>query len=119
MKQYLLSVHGTQGEAMPPPEVMQQMYDDVEKVNQEMRGKGAWVFGGGLTEASDATVVRVEKGEVMLTDGPYVETKEQLGGFWVIKAKDLDEALDWAKKATAACRGPVEVRPFQDEPELA
>jgi hypothetical protein len=117
MKQYLLSVHGTQGEAMPAPEVMQQMYGAVDKVNQEMRDKGAWVFGGGLTEPSDATVVRVERGEVMLTDGPYVETKEQLGGFWVIRATDLDEALDWAKKATAACLAPVEVRPFQDEPE--
>jgi hypothetical protein len=117
MKQYLLSVHGTQGEAMPAPEVMQQMFVDVDKVNQEMRDKGAWVFGGGLTEPSDATVVRVEHGEVMLTDGPYVETKEQLGGFWVIRANDLDEALDWARKATVACVAPVEVRPFQDEPE--
>jgi hypothetical protein len=118
MKQYLLSVHGTQGEAMPPPEVMQQMFDDVDKVNQEMRSKGTWVFGGGLTEPSDATVVRVERGEVMLTDGPYVETKEQIGGFWIIRAQDLDEALAWAGKASVACRGPVEVRPFQEEDEV-
>jgi hypothetical protein len=117
MKQYMLAVHGTQGEAMPPPDVMEQMYADVEKVNQEMRAKGVWVFGGGLTDPSDATVVRVEGGRPMLTDGPFVETKEQLGGFWVIRAEDLDGALDWAKKATVACRGPVEVRPFQDEPE--
>jgi hypothetical protein len=116
MKQYLLSVHGTHGEPMPPPDVMQQMFDDVEKVNQEMREKGTWVFGGGLTDPSDATVVRAERGEVMLTDGPYVETKEQIGGFWVIRADDLDEALAWAGKATVACRAPVEVRPFQDEP---
>jgi hypothetical protein len=117
MKQYLLSVHGTQGEALPAPDVMQQMFDDVEKVNQELRDKGAWVFAGGLTDPSDATVVRVEHGQVMTTDGPYGETKEQLGGFWVIKAENLDEALAWAEKATVACRGPVEVRPFQDEPE--
>jgi hypothetical protein len=117
MKQYMLSVHGTQGEALPPPEVMQQMFDDVEKVNQEMRAAGAWVFGGGLTDPSDATVVRVEGGRTLTTDGPYVETKEQLGGFWVIRAENLDEALAWAEKATAACQGPVEVRPFQDEPE--
>ena len=117
MKQYLLSVHGTEGEALPPPEVMQQMFDDVDKVNQEMRSAGAWVFGGGLTDPSDATVVRVEGGRTLTTDGPYVETKEQLGGFWVIKAENLDEALAWAEKATVACRAPVQVRPFQDEPE--
>ena len=117
MKQYMLSVHGTQGEAMPAPEVMQQMFADVDKVNQELQAKGVWVFGGGLTEPTDATVVRADKGEVLVTDGPYVETKEQLGGFWVIRADDLDEALAWAGKATVACRAPVEVRPFQDEPE--
>jgi hypothetical protein len=117
MKQYMLSVHGTQGEAMPPADVMQQMFDDVEKVNQELRQQGRWVFGGGLTDAGDATVVRAERGEILLTDGPYVETKEQIGGFWVIRAEDLDEALAWAGKATVACRAPVEVRPFQDEPE--
>ena len=118
MKQYMLSVHGTTDD-MPPPDVMQQMFADVDKVNQEMMAKGVWVFGGGLTDPSDATVVRVEKGQPMLTDGPFVETEEQLGGFWVIKANDLDEALDWARKATVACLAPVEVRPFQDEPEGA
>jgi len=117
MKQYLLAVHGTQGDALPAPEVMQEMFADVDKVNQEIREKGAWVFAGGLTDPSDATVVRVEHGKVMTTDGPYVETKEQLGGFWVIKAENLDEALAWAEKATVACRGPIEVRPFQDEPQ--
>jgi hypothetical protein len=117
MKQYLLAVHDTHGRPRPPMDEMQQMFDDVEKVNQEMRAQGAWVFGGGLTDPSDATVVRAERGEVMLTDGPYVETKEQIGGFWVIRAQDLDEALAWAGKASTACRGPVEVRPFQDEPE--
>src|ERR1700754_3384218 len=117
MKQYMLAVHDTRGAAMPPPDQVQQMYADVDKVNQEMQAKGAWVFGGGLTDPSDATVVRVEGGRPMLTDGPFVETKEQLGGFWVIQAENLDEALDWAKKATVACRGPIEVRPFQEEPE--
>jgi hypothetical protein len=117
MKQYLLSVHGTHGEAMPPPDVLQQMFDDVEKINQELRESGSWVFGGGLTDPGDATVVRAERGEIMLTDGPFVETKEQIGGFWVIRARDLDEALAWAGKATVACRTPVEVRPFQEETE--
>jgi hypothetical protein len=63
------------------------------------------------------TVVRADGGEIITTDGPFPEAKEQIGGFWVIEAKDMDEALDWASQATVACRGPVEVRPFQDEPE--
>ena len=117
MKQYLLSVHGTHGEPMPEPDVLQKMFEDVNQVNQELRDQGAWVFACGLTEPSDATVVRIEGGRAVTTDGPFVETKEQLGGFWVIKAEDLDEALAWAEKATAACRAPVEVRPVQDEPE--
>jgi hypothetical protein len=83
-----------------------------------MQRAGAWVFGGGLHPAETATVVKVSDGEVVTTDGPFAETKEQLGGFWVIKATDLDEALAWAAKATRACRGPVEVRPFQDDAEV-
>jgi hypothetical protein len=118
MKAYLLSVHGTHGEAAPPPEILQQLFDDVEKFNQEIREAGTWVFGGGLTDPGDATVVRAEQGGIMLTDGPFVETKEQIGGFWVIRARDLDEALAWAGKATQACRAPVEVRPFQDDTEV-
>ena len=118
MKQYLLSVHGTRSDPPPPPDLMQQMFADVEKVNQEMRETGIWVFAGGLEDPSDATVVRVEKGAVLTTDGPYVETKEQIGGFWVIRVEDLDEALAWAEKATRACQAPVEVRPFQDDPAV-
>ena len=76
---------------------------------------GAWVFAGGLHPASSATVVRSTDGEVSMTDGPYAESKEQMGGFWVIEAPDLDAALDWARRAAAACEGPVEVRPFQGE----
>ena len=117
MKQYMLSVHGTQGEAMPPPDAMQQMFADVKQNNQEKQTKNTKVFGGGLTDPSDATVVRVERGQPVLTDGPFVETKEQLGGFWVIRANDLDEALEWARRATVACLAPVEVRPFQEEAE--
>ncbi|MGI8696977.1 MAG: YciI family protein [Mycobacteriales bacterium] len=117
MKQYLLSVHMVEGEEPPSDEVMQQMYKDVEAVNAQMRADGAWVFAGGLHPATTATVVRIQDGEVLTTDGPFAETKEQLGGFWIIKVADLDAALAWAGKATKACRGPVEVRPFQDEPE--
>lgn len=117
MKQYLLSVHYVEGQPEPDPETIQQMYADVEVVNQEMQAKGAWVFGGGLEEPHVATVVREQDGQVLTTDGPFPEAKEHLGGFWVIKAPDLDAALEWAQKATRACRGPVEVRPFQDEAE--
>jgi hypothetical protein len=75
------------------------------------------VFAGGLHPADTATVVRVQDGDVLTTDGPFAETKEQLGGFWVIQAIDLDEALRWAAQGAVACKNPVEVRPFQEEPE--
>ena len=78
---------------------------------------GMFVFAGGLVPPDSATVVRTEGGATSMTDGPFAETKEQLGGFWVIRAADLDEALAWAEKCSAACMGPVEVRPFQDEPQ--
>jgi hypothetical protein len=117
VKQYLLAVHSVEGEPEPSPESMQAVYSDVDKVNAELQAAGAWVFAGGLQPASTATVVRIRDGQVLTTDGPFAETKERLGGFWVIQAPDLDAALEWAAKATAACRGPVEVRPFQDEPE--
>jgi hypothetical protein len=113
----MLAVHSVEGEPVPSPEVMQQMFQDVEAINAQIRDAGAWVFAGGLHPASAATVVQVRDGEVLTTDGPFAETKEQLGGFWVIKATDLDAALDWSAKASAACRAPVEVRPFQDDAE--
>ena len=117
MKQYMLAVHDVQDAPTPAPDEMQQMFAQVDQVNQELQRAGAWVFGGGLLPADTATVVRVEGGVPTMTDGPFAETKEQLGGFWVIRAADLDEALAWARKCTEACRAPVEVRPFQDEPE--
>jgi hypothetical protein len=117
MKQYLLSVHYVEGQPEPDPETIQVMYKDVDAVNKEMQDKGVWVFGGGLETPDIATVVKESDGQIVTTDGPFPEAKEHLGGFWVIKAADLDDALAWAEKATRACRGPVEVRPFQDEPE--
>jgi hypothetical protein len=114
MTQYLLSVYMEGNE--PTPEEMQQAFKDVDALNAEMQEKGAWVFGGGLHEADTATVLRMKDGDVVTTDGPFAETKESVGGFWVIEAKDLDEALEWGRKATRACFGTVEVRPFQDEP---
>jgi len=116
MKQYLLSVHMIEGDAAPPPEEMEKAYRDVNELNAEIQAAGAWVFAGGLHPANTATLVRVQDGELLTTDGPFAEGKEHIGGFWVIKADDLDAALAWAAKATRACRGPVEVRPFQDEP---
>ena len=116
MKQYLLAVHNVEGEVMSPEE-MQRAYKAVDEFNAEVQASGAWVFAGGLHPADTATVVRVKDGEVLTTDGPFAETKEQLGGFWIVKADDLDAALAWAAKGAAACGSPVEVRPFQDEPE--
>jgi hypothetical protein len=115
MGQYLLAVHYVEGEPPLPPEQMQVMYKQVEAVNEEMRQAGAWVFGGGLQTPDIATVVRVTDGRTTTTDGPFAEAKEHIGGFWVLRCADQDEALAWAEKAAAACLGPVEVRPFQDE----
>jgi hypothetical protein len=114
MKQYQLAVYHAEGET-PAPEVMEKVYRDVDELNQELKAAGAWVFAGGLHPSSTSTVVRVENGEVLTTDGPFVEGKEHIGGYWVIKAPDLDSALAWGRKATRACTSPVEVRPFQDE----
>ncbi|MGH9224101.1 MAG: YciI family protein [Acidimicrobiales bacterium] len=115
MTQYLLSVYMVEGQELPDEQTIQQMYKDVDAVNDEIKAAGAWVFGGGLHPAETATVVQVKEGDILTTDGPYPEAKEQLGGFWVIEATDLDAALAWAGKATTACRAPVEVRPFQDD----
>jgi hypothetical protein len=115
MKQYMLAVHVVKGEEQPSENEIQQAYKDVDAVNAQMQSDAAWVFGGGLHPPATATVVRIRDGEAVATDGPFAESKEQLGGFWVIKANDLDEALDWAAKASRACRAPVEVRPFQDD----
>jgi hypothetical protein len=115
MTQYMLSVHHSPDAPPPPPDQMQKAFEQVDAVNAEMQQAGAWVFGGGLCSPDIATVVRVDDGKTITTDGPFAETKEQLGGFWIIQAADLDAALAWAAKASAACMGPVEVRPFQDD----
>jgi hypothetical protein len=93
---------------------MQTQFAQVDVVNAELQSTGAWVFGGGLRHPDSATVVRVEGGRTTMTDGPFAETKEQLGGFWVIRCDDLDQALLWAEKCADACMQPVEVRPFDD-----
>jgi hypothetical protein len=118
MKQYLLSVYHAEGaDYAPPVEEIQQIMSGVEAFNSELRRAGAWVFAGGLHPSSTATVVRLSGDDVLTSDGPFLEGKEHIGGFWVIKVDDLDAALALATKATRACGQPVEVRPFQDDAE--
>jgi hypothetical protein len=114
MKQYMLSIYQPDGPT-PEPEVLEQIMRDVTAVDSEMRAAGAWVFTGGLLAADSATVLRDSGSGVVITDGPFAEGKEHIGGFWVIRAADLDGALAWGRKATVACRLPVEVRPMADE----
>jgi hypothetical protein len=117
MPQYMLSVHGIQGEAPPSREAMEQMFRDVDTFNGELQAEGHWVFACGLYPVDTATVVHVKDGRTVTTDGPFAETKEFLGGFWIVTADDLDAALALAERGSAACQGAVEVRPVQDQPE--
>jgi len=116
MAKYLLSVHSVEGEAGAPitDEEMQQFMEEVHVLEDEMKSAGSWVFGGALHGPDTATVVRVSHDEVLTTDGPFVEAREHLGGFYIIEAEDLDAALAWASKVTACVRKPIEVRPFRD-----
>ena len=116
MKQYLLSIYQPDGDP-PPPEILEAIMRDVNEVDAELRNAGAWVFTGGLHPPDTATVLRAGDGDVLVTDGPFAEGKEHIGGFWIIRAPDLDAALGWARKATMACRLPVEVRPMVDMAE--
>ena len=111
MTQYMMSVHDDGSDQLTPDE-LQTVYDTVGRFNQKLQDDGYWVFGGGLKPIEAATVVDGTGSEVITTDGPFVESKEYLGGFWIIEATDLDVALKLAAEASAACRGPVEVRPF-------
>jgi hypothetical protein len=113
MKQYLLSIYQPDGDP-PPAEVLDPIMRDVEAVNAELRAAGAWVFAGGLHPPSTATVLRAKGGDVLVTDGPYIEGKEHIGGFTVIQAPDLDAALEWGRKLARAITLPIEVRPLQD-----
>jgi hypothetical protein len=114
MKQYMLSVCYPAGGTKPPPEALQRIMRDVNTVHQEMQTAGAWVFGGGLSPPESATVLRHEGGEIVMTDGPFIESKEQIGGFSVVKAADLDAALGWGRKLARAIGTPIEVRPFME-----
>ena len=114
MNLYLLSVYQPDGNP-PPPDVLAKIMADIEVINRELRATNSWVFAGGLHSPETATVVRVKNEETLMTDGPFVEGKEHLGGFTIIKAADLDVALEWGRRMAAATTLPVEVRPFQGE----
>lgn len=114
MKQYLLSVY--QPDGPPPAEVdLAQIGKDVEALRDEMETAGVWVFSGGLFPPTTSTVVQIRDGEVLTTDGPYVEGKEHLGGLTIIEVPDLDDALEWGRKAARATTLPIEVSPFRNE----
>ena len=114
MKQYLLSVYQPPG-PMPEPEVLDKIFADIQALNERMKADGAWVFSSGLAAPSTATVLRAQGDEVVMTDGPFLEGKEYMGGFTIIDAPDLDKALDWGSQLARATTLPIEVRPFHQE----
>ena len=116
MTQYMLSVYGADPDESVTPEEMEKIHADVGRVNEKLQSEGAWVFAGGLHPIEATTTVDATGDETLVVDGPYAESKEYLGGFWIIEAADLDAALAWAKEGSAACRGKIEVRPFDAAP---
>ena len=114
MKQYLLSIYQPDGD-VPPPEVLEPIMRDITAVDEDMRAAGAWVFNAGLHPPETATVVRAADGGVLVTDGPFAEGKEHIGGFTIIEAADLDAALGWSRKLARATTLPIEVRPLRTE----
>jgi hypothetical protein len=114
MTRYLLSINQPDGPA-PPSVDLKKVMRDVDVVIREMKATRAWVFNGGLHPASTATVLRLQAGEVVITDGPYAEGKEHVGGLCIVNAPDLDAALEWGRKLARAITLPIEVRPFQEE----
>jgi hypothetical protein len=115
MKHYLLSVVTPADGTPPAPDALAAIMRDVEAFHDELRAAGAWVFAGGLHAPQTATMLRPDGGDVLVTDGPFAEGKEYLGGLCLIRAADLDEALEWGRKAALATTLPIEVRPFVDE----
>jgi hypothetical protein len=112
MTMYLLSIYQPDGDP-PPPDVLAKVMADIDVINRELRATDSWVFAGGLHPPTTTTVVRVRDGDVLMTDGPFVEGKEHIGGFTIIKAPDLDAALEWGRRLAKATTLPIEVRPFQ------
>jgi hypothetical protein len=112
MPHYLLSIYQPDGPA-PPPEILGPIMHNVTALQDEMKAAGAWVFNGALFPPSTATVLRVREGETMITDGPFTEGKEHIGGFIIVSAPDLDVALEWGRKLAQVLPLPIEVRPFR------
>ena len=119
MSQYLFSVHSVEGGGVPEmtEEEMQGSWQKIRVLEEEMKAGGHLLFSGRLTEPDTATVVRMSDGELLTTDGPFAESKEHLGGFYIVEAEDLDAALVWASKTTEAVGQPIEVRPFWEMPD--
>ncbi|WP_314146688.1 YciI family protein [uncultured Leifsonia sp.] len=111
MTQYLLSVYQPDG-PVPEPEALAAIGRDLDALNADMRAAGAWVFSNGLLPPSSATVLRPQGGEVLVTDGPFAEGKEHLGGFTIVDVPDLDAAMEWGRRLAVATTLPIEVRPF-------
>ena len=112
MTRYLISIIQPDGPP-PPPEVLGPVMQEIHGLRSELQAAGRWVFGDGLHPPSTATVIRATGDDVLLTDGPFVEGKEHVGGFMIIDAPDLDDALQWGLRYARATRLPIEVRPFQ------
>jgi hypothetical protein len=116
MSQYLLSTYAVEGEVPGAPATSEDMRSFMERVvalEDEMEATGTFVFGGALHDPDAATVLRTGGGDVVMTDGPFVEAKEHIAGFYIINADDLDAALAWARKVVDAINHPIEVRPFR------
>jgi hypothetical protein len=114
MKLYLISIYQPDG-GPPPPEKLARVMAEIGDIRRELEAAGSWVFGNGLHPPSTATVLRARGDDVLVTDGPYVEGKEHLGGFMIVKVPDLDVALEWGRRYARATTLPIEVRPFQGE----
>ena len=115
MKQYLLSIYQPGGEEVVAPEFLAGVMRELGAIREELEASGCWVFGQGLHAPDTATVLRPKEGDVLVTDGPFVEGKEHLGGITILRAPDLDAALAWGRRYALATTLPIEVRPFFGE----
>src|SRR5579863_3852451 len=116
MSQYLIAVYDQPETRNRPAEEMTETYAAVDAVNKKAMEDGIWVFAGGLHDQTASTTIDARGGKPEITDGPYLESKEYIGGFWIIDVPDLDAALAFAREASVACRQPLELRPFMEQP---